>query len=180
MKYTLPLAIVTVLFFSTCGNPVENASGDEHSGYSPTTGIEFDRETFEKERQLWGEWRDMYLPNYSFVVVERRSFPVGGSEITVKNGKWHSVDYRALFQDGYARSYQTMDDVFVLIEQMVSAYTEAVRSGEAGGALIRASYDIIYHYPRSVPFLLDSPGAFNGILITDTAPGPRYFLLFRP
>jgi hypothetical protein len=178
MKYILPLAIVTVLCFSACVNPAENASGYSLS----TINIEFDRETFEKERQSWGEWRDTYLPNYFFTVTENRGSP-GGSGITVKNGKWYSVDYRAFFQDRFAKSYQTMDDVFAMIERMVSGYTEAVRDGEAESAYIRASYDIINHYPRSVSFgynrNLQPLGGLRGLSINlmylpfdDTPPVP--------
>jgi len=144
MKKILLLLISLILL--SCSNSDDS---DEFSG------LHFDQNTFEKNRQLWTENE---ILNYTFS-QEYFSTSIGGQPKLTSVIKNRALD-TIFAQSGYATNnpieeltyYGTVDDVFQYIEWSTGYYEDIINSNQSNmkGAEFAIRYDETYHYPTEI------------------------------
>jgi hypothetical protein len=125
---------------------------DDSNDYS---GLHFDQNAFEKNRQLWEE---KGISNYSFS-QEYSSLSIGGQpKITciVINRELDSIFIQSEKLNNYPIEdltyYETVDDVFSSIEWYAEYYEDLINSNEANlkGVEFDITYDETYYYPTGI------------------------------
>ncbi len=118
-------------------------------------GLNFDQNTFEKNRQLW---ENSGIKDYTFI-QEYSSTSVGRLPklITVViDGKLDTIYSLSSLSHDYSIeshfNYKTIDDVFQFIEWSTGYYEDIINSNQSNmkGAEFAITYDETYHYPTEI------------------------------
>ena len=117
--------------------------------------LNFDQNTFEKNRQLW---ENSGIKDYTFI-QEYSSSSVGrlpklitvvidGTLDTIYSLSNLGLDYHI---ENYT-NYKTIDDVFQFIEWSTGYYEDIINSNQSNmkGAEFAITYDETYHYPTEI------------------------------
>ena len=143
MKKSLLLLLLISLILISCSDSDEFAE------------LNFDQNTFEKNRQLWTENEVL---SYTFS-QEYFSTSIGGQPILTSVIKNRLLD-TIFVQSGsdtdipieYLTYYETIDDAFDFIEYIVNSCEEQINSNQSPmkGAVIDVEYDETFYYPTKI------------------------------
>ena len=118
-------------------------------------GLNFDQNTFEKNRQLWDEIK---ISNYTFSQVYSSTSIWSQPKLTsiVLNSELDSI----FIEPKYANNipieefiyYGTVEDVFQFIEWITAYYEDIINSNQSNmkGAEFAITYDETNHYPTEI------------------------------
>ena len=118
-------------------------------------GLNFDQNTFEKNRQLWEVNK---IPNYTFSQAYS-SLSIGNQpKLTsvVLNSKLDSIFIETYNENNSSIEdltyYGTIDDVYLFVKNFANYYKEEIDSNQSNlkGVEIHITYDDTFHYPTEI------------------------------
>jgi hypothetical protein len=124
-----------------------------------TTTVQFDRDTFNRERALW---EAQHITDYVFTEIYFPDYPAGNVRITVSGNDAISFER----QDDYGSDTfsDTIFGIYNKIEKDVAFWEEQLQMPDApyNAVCFDITYNETYHFPEEIQFAIIEPDVDGG------------------